>query len=201
MPAENKIGAGTPDWLFLGCRDYHPRSSQGGGDRRAVYGASSPARPSRALITIAPAPARGPWGRASMVLFDGEGVPSPASPRVIAPRSGAWGDAGEEYNWGCFPGPAFPGLSPALPPPTGAGEEREARAGWGREESGAWVDACGKGCFGSLPRACAPPGISPALPRSCAGALGKGQYGFCRRGGGSLPDPSPGDIPTVRCMG
>ena len=69
-----------------------------------------------------------------MVLFDGEGVPSPTPPRVISPRSGAWGDAGEGYNRGCFLRPAFPGISPALPPP-GAGEEREAREGWGRRRA------------------------------------------------------------------
>ena len=45
------------------------------------------------------------------------------------------------------------------------------------------------------------PGHHHESARSCAGALEKGRYGFCRRGGGSLPGPSPGDIPTVRCMG
>mgnify|MGYP007011721568 CR=1 FL=1 len=60
-----------------------------------------------------------------MALLDGEGVPSPAPPRVIPPRSGAWEDAGEGYNRSCFPGFAFPGISPALPPPGG----REKSAG------------------------------------------------------------------------
>ena len=84
-----------------------PPPQEGGG-----YGFVSQARPSRALTTRAPDPAREPWGRASMVLFDGEGVPSPAPPRVISPRSGAWGDAGEGRDLG-----RLPGLSPALPPP------------------------------------------------------------------------------------
>ena len=61
-----------------------------------------------------------------MVFFDGEGVPSQAPHRVISPRSGAWVDAGEGYNRSCFPGPAFPGISPALPPPGGGGGARNA---------------------------------------------------------------------------
>ena len=62
-----------------------------------------------------------------MVFVDGEGVPSPTPPRVISPRSGAWGDAGEGYNQSCFPGQAFLGISPALP----------RREGWGRSAGGA----------------------------------------------------------------
>ena len=169
------------------------------------------------------------------------------------------------------PDPAFPGISPPLPPPPRAGEEREARAGWGREESGVWGflpdyalpspslgDTPTVWCMGRCRRraesgpaprarfsgditstAPAPPGgggarsaggvgreesgifmryrqakrtiwissLTKPFPgshhdstRSCAGHFGKGQYGFCRRGGGSLPGPSPGDTPTVRCM-
>ena len=37
-------------------------------------------RPSRAISMRDPDPVRGPWGRASMVFVDGEGVPSPAPP-------------------------------------------------------------------------------------------------------------------------
>jgi len=140
MPAENKIGAGTPDWLSgaITCTAPAPgrgRSAGGAGGVGEIggqcMGLPPRPRPARALTTISPAPARGPWGRASMVLFDGEGVPSPAPPRVISPRSGAWGDAGEEYNRGCFPGPAFPGLSSALPlpPATGASGNAGERQG------------------------------------------------------------------------
>ena len=119
-----------------------------------------------------------------MVLFDGEGVPSPAPPRVIPPRSGVWDDAGEGRNLG-------QGISRLLPPP-GAGEERRRRGRGGGERGGQYP--------GSPSRACAPPGISPRYLPLLRGALGKGQYGFCRRGGGSLPGPSPGDIPPVRYM-
>ncbi|MFA5615010.1 MAG: hypothetical protein WC993_11150 [Methanoculleus sp.] len=40
-------------------------------------------RPTRAITTISPAPARGLWGRAGMVLFDGEGVPSPGDTPTV----------------------------------------------------------------------------------------------------------------------
>ena len=44
------------------------------------------------------------------------------------------------------------------------------------------------------------PGLSPRELPILRGNSGEGQYGSFRRGGGSLPGPSPGDIPTVRCM-
>ena len=100
-------------------------------------------RPTRAITTRAPAPARGPPGRAGMVLFGGEGVPSPAPPGVIPPRSGEWDDTGKGRDLG-----RHPWLAPH-------------------------------------------PGHHHDIPRSCAGAPGKGRYGSLRRGGGSLPGPSP----------
>ncbi len=147
-------------------------------------------RPSRALTTIAPAPARGPWGRASMVLFDEEGAPSPPPPRVISPRSDAWGDAGEEYNRGCSPGPAFPEAITCTAPAPGRG--RSAKRGRGGGDR--------RAVYGASSPATPFPGSHHDSPRSCAGALRKGQYGSLRRGGGSLPGPSPGDTLTVRCM-
>ena len=75
------------------------------------------------ITSISPALGRGAWGRASMVLFDGEGVPSPAPPQVISPRSGVGDDAGEGQNQGRHPGQAFLGISPALPSSNG-GERR-----------------------------------------------------------------------------
>ncbi len=145
MPAKSIIGTASPGRPFRG---YHLHCSRrGAGEEREAragwgrgeqcMGFSSRLRPSRAITTIAPDPAREPWGRVSMVLFDGEGVPSPTPPWVISPRSGAWDDAGEGHNQDRHPGHAFPEISPALPPP-GAGEEREARAGWGREENSVW---------------------------------------------------------------
>jgi len=42
-----------------------------------------------------------------MVLFAGEGVPSPAPPRVISPRYGVWDDAGEGGIGVASPGRPF----------------------------------------------------------------------------------------------
>ena len=190
MPAENKIGAGTPGLRpTRAITTISPAPARGLWGRACMVlpdgeGVPSPApprplpgsylhgpvhgmtparnrigagppglRPSRAITTISPAPARELWGRAGMVLFGGEGAPSPAPPRVIPPRSGAWDDAGEEQDRG-----RHPGLAPH-------------------------------------------PGYLHDIPRSCAGARGKGLYGSLRRRGGSLPSPSPGDTSTVRCMG
>ena len=58
-----------------------------------------------------------------------------------------------------------------------------------------------EGGIGPAPPAAPRPGSCHENPRSCAGAAVEGLYGSFCRGGGSLPDPSPGDIPTVRCMG
>ncbi len=112
-----------------------------------------------------------------MVFVDGEGVPSPAPPGVISPRSGVWNDAGEGRDLGRHPG---------------RGRSAGGAGGVGREGGNIRVRLPG---FAPLQ------GSRHDISRSCAGALGKGRYGFCRRGGGSLPGPSPGDIPTVRCMG
>ena len=61
-----------------------------------------------------------------------------------------------------IPWPAFSVISSVLPLLTSAGEEREARAGWGREESGIRVH---------LPRLAPFPGSHHEGARSCAGAL------------------------------
>jgi len=120
---------------------------------KIVFWVASPGlRPSRSLTTRAPAPGRGTLGRASIVLFDGEGVPSPAPPRVIPPRSGVWGDAGEGHNRGCFLRPAFPGISPALPP-LGGGERTAGAGRGGSQENSVWN--AGEWCPGSS---------SPAAP-------------------------------------
>ena len=75
---------------------------------KVVFWVTSPSlRLSRAITTKAPAPGRGTLGRASMVFVDGEGVPSPAPPRVISPRSGVGGDAGEGRIRAGTPGRPF----------------------------------------------------------------------------------------------
>ena len=100
------------------------RRGRGGGERRAVSGFAFPGlRPSRDLATRSPAPGRGTLGRAGTVFVDGEGVPSPAPPRVISPRSGVGGDAGEGRIRAGTPGRPFRGISPALPSSKG-GERR-----------------------------------------------------------------------------
>ena len=92
----------------------------------------------------------------------GRGVPLPdPHPQVIAPRSGAWADAGEEQDRGRLAGPAFPGISPALPLP-GGGEERTAGAGQGGGDR--------RAMYGP-----AFPGSHHESARSCAGALGEGR--------------------------
>ncbi len=118
------------------------RSAGGvGGERRAMYGSASWPRPPRALTTISLAPARGPVGRAGMVLFDGEGVPSPAPPP---------GDAHHGPVHGMTPvkdtiGPAFPGdFTITIPELRGAG--------WGREENNIQICLPGPSPGRRLPR-------------------------------------------------
>ena len=157
-------------------------------------------RPAWALITRTPAPAREPCGGAGVVFVDGEGVPSPAPPRVISPRSGAWDDANEGRVLGRHPWQAFPGISRLLPPPTGRG--RSAGGAGGVGERGEQCMECRRIMSGIIFPGFAPfPGSYHENLRSCAGALWEGRRGSLCRGGGSLPGPSPGDIPTVRCMG
>jgi len=102
-PAKGIIRAGTPGRPYQGISPALPPLTRAGEEREARAGwgreesgvfmrcrqnaHSGPAprpRPSRALTTRTPAPARESCGRANTVLFDGEGVPSPAPPRVIA---------------------------------------------------------------------------------------------------------------------
>ncbi len=157
-------------------------------------GFSSRLRPIPALTTIAPDPARGPWGRASMVLFDGEGVPSPAPPQMISPRSGAWESAGEGHNWGRHPGPAFPGISPALPPPGGGGGARSA-GGVGKEESGVFVRCRQNAHSGRHPGHTLPRALATRTP-ILRGSPGEGSVWFSLTGRGFPPrPPPPGDIP------
>ena len=108
------IRAGTSGRPFWGYR-VRGRSAKrgwGGGEGRAVSGFAFPGlRPAQALTTKNPAPGRGTLGKAGMVFVDGEGVPSPAPPQVISPRSGVWDDTGEGHNQGRHLGPAFLGLS------------------------------------------------------------------------------------------
>ena len=93
-----------------------------------VFWVTSPGlRPSRAITTTCPAPGRGTLGKASMVLFDGEGVPSPAPPLVVPPRSSVWVDAGERHvqyplSRTCFSGD----ITCTAPVPTGGGGARSA---------------------------------------------------------------------------
>ncbi len=87
----------------------------GGGERRVVYGAFFPTTPFTGHHHDSPRSCAGAPGRAGMVLFDGEGVPSPAPPRVIPPRSGVRVDAGDGHNRDWLPGPAFSGISRLRP--------------------------------------------------------------------------------------
>ena len=144
---KNRIGAGTPG-SSLGIsgagEERTAGAGRGGGERRAVHGVASPATPLQGYLHESARSCAGAPGKGRLVFVDGEGVPSPAPPRVISPRSSAWDDTGEEQDRG-----RLPGLAPH-------------------------------------------PGYLHDIPRSCAGALGKGRYGSPRRGGGSLPGPSPG---------
>ena len=158
------------------------KRGRGGGERKAVSGFTFPdLRPSRALTTKAPAPARGPCRRASIVFVDGEGVPSPTPPRVISPRSGAWDDAGEEQDRRRLPGRPYQGISPALPPPRGGGGARSAGGVGEREEQ-----------YSGLPsQACALPGPSPRYPPLLRGGPGEGPMWFLSTGRGFPPRPLP----------
>ena len=122
MPAKGGTGIASPAGLSgditttvplpVGAGEERRRRGRGGGERRAVhdeipaecmFGTGTPGlRPLRALTTKTPAPAREPYGRASMVLFAGEGVPSPSP----------------------SPGRPFRGYHDYCAPPRGGGERR-----------------------------------------------------------------------------
>ena len=92
------------------------RRGRGGGERRAVSGFTFPGlRPAQALTTKNPAPGRGTLGKAGMVFVDGEGVPSPAPPQVISPRSGVWDDTGEGHDRSWLSGRPFRGYHDCCP--------------------------------------------------------------------------------------
>ena len=98
--------------------------------QNAQSGFSPRLRPSRALTTIAPDPAREPRGRSSTVLLDGEGVPSPAPPPDDFFHGPVHGMVVVKGKIGAgSPGPAFPGVY-IRPAPDGGGVP-EARAGRG----------------------------------------------------------------------
>jgi len=169
-----------------GYRDYCPRrgrgrsvggaggvGERGGGSIRVRLPGLAPLQGSRHDISRSCA---GPWGRASMVFVDGEGVPSPAPPRVISPRSGVGGDAGEEQDRG-------QGISRLLPP-LGTGEGRMLGAGQ--------VGERGERYSGSPSQACAPPGPSPRHAPLRGGSPGEGAVWFLSTGRGFPPRPLPG---------
>jgi len=197
-PAKNRIGAGSRAGLSGAITCTAPASGRGRSAKRGrggeiggrCMGSPSRLRPTRAITTKSPAPGRGPGGRTSMVFVDGEGVPSPTPPRMISPQSGAWDDAGEGWDRGRLLGRPFRRYHLHCPR---LGRGRSAKCGRGGGER--------RAVHGFALPITPYSGYHHDIPRSCAGTLGKGQYGFCRRGGGSLPDPSPGDIPTVRCTG
>ena len=69
-----------------------------------------------------------------MVLFAGEGVPSPApSPRRYPPRSGAWDDAGERAYSGLPPGAGLSGDITCTAPAQGRGRSAEDAGGVGEK--------------------------------------------------------------------
>ena len=195
MPAEAWSGQ-HPGPAFPGV---YTRPVRGGGE---VYRVAFPlvCALSRILPREPPllrgSPVEGPvW-----FFLPGRGSPPRAPPRVISPRSGAWDDANEGRVLGRHPWQAFPGISRLLPPPTGRG--RSAGGAGGGGERGEQCMECRRIMSGIIFPGFAPfPGSYHENLRSCAGALWEGRRGSLCRGGGSLPGPSPGDIPTVRCMG
>ena len=154
-------------------------------------------RPTRSLTTTCPAPGREPWGRGGMVLLDGEGVPSPAPPRVISPRSGAWNDAGKEYNRSCFPGPALPGdITCTAPAHGGGGGARSAGGVGGREERGVLMRCRQNAQSGFSPRL----RPSRALATTCP-APGRepcGRAGMVLLAGEGVPSPAPPRVISPR---
>ena len=99
---------------------------------------------------------------------------------------------GEGRDRGRHPEPAFPGISPALPPPTGAGEERR-RRGWGGGDR--------RAVYGEMPvereirvafpRVCAPPGLLPREPPLLRGSPVRGLIRFYLAGRGFPPRAPP----------
>ena len=150
MPGKSIIGAALPDPPFRGYHLHCPRRRRGEErEARAGWGERGERcmgqPPGRALPGLSPRypslPRGGPVGRAGMVLFDGEGVPSPAPPP---------GDAHHGPVHGMTPvkdtiGPAFPGdFTITIPELRGAG--------WGREENNIQICLPGPSPGRRLPR-------------------------------------------------
>ena len=131
---------------------------------RDKIGAGIPGlRPARAFSTRTPAPGREPSGRASMVLFAGEEVPSPGPSPGDIPTVRCMGWCGGRAVYGvAFPGRPFRGYRDYCPLPVGRGRSAEGAGG---------VEEIGERCMGRLPPAAPHPGSFHENPRSCAGAL------------------------------
>ncbi len=160
--------------------------------------ASPRLRPARALATRTPAPAREPSGRASMVLFAGEGVPSPSP----SPCDISHGTVDGMMPAEAWPGLAFLvlapllGISRLLPPPTGAGEERRRRGRGGGDRRAVY----GEMLVEHELRVASPRRRPARALATRTPAPGREPYGractvlFAGEGVPS-PSPSPGDIP------
>ena len=177
MPEKNRVWAGTPGRPFWGYHLHCPPSGWG----RSAGGAGGVGREENSIRVRLPrlAPLQGsrryclrsgaedPW-RASMVLFDGEGAPSPAPPRGDCHHGPVHGvTPGKNRVWAGTPGRPFRGYHLHCPRP-GEGRSAGGTGGVGREENS--IRVC-------LPRLAPFPGYLHEISRSCAGGLWKGRRG------------------------
>ncbi len=205
--------------LSFGAGEERRRRGRGGGDRRIVHDeipgrdkirAGSPGlRPSRALATRTPAPAREPSGGPVWFSLPGREFP----PRPPPPGDCHHGPVhgmmpAKEHTRGRLPGPAIPEISRLLPPPRGGGGAPKARVGWGRDVQGHLSSGLRPArALGTRTLEVASPRLRLAralVPRTPAPArepCGRAGMVFVDGEGVPSPSPSPGDIPTVRCMG
>jgi len=112
-----------------------------------------------------------------MVLFDGEGAPSPAPPRGDCHHGPVYGMTPVKGGIWAAPRAGLSGDITCTAPASGRGRSAGGTGGVRREENRIRVRFPGFAPF---------PGYLHEIPRSCAGALWKGRYGSPRRGGGSL---------------